>query len=129
MASFEPEHIVMPETLKEGGVHFGVNPSAAAEVTAAVRAVTGKTVIVKLTPNVTDITRIALAVEEAGADAVSLIDALSAMPVDAHSRKPVLGNVFGGLSGLRRAHHRGARNGVPCSQGAGHSRGGPGAGS
>ncbi|GAB4166924.1 MAG: dihydroorotate dehydrogenase [Planctomycetota bacterium] len=85
--------------VKQGGVQFGIEPHAAAEVTKAVRKATKKAVIVKLTPNVTDITEIARAVEAEGADAVSLINTLSAMAVDAESRKPMLGNVFGGLSG------------------------------
>ncbi len=85
--------------VKKGGMQFGVDPHAAAEVTAAVRRVTDKTMIVKLSPNVTDITSIAKAVEGAGADSVSLINTLLGMAVDAEKRKPRLGNVFGGLSG------------------------------
>jgi dihydroorotate dehydrogenase (NAD+) catalytic subunit len=82
-----------------GGMEFGANPNSAAEVTAAVKAKTALPVIVKLSPNVTDITEIALAVEAAGADAISLINTLKGMAIDIKSRKPVLGNVCGGLSG------------------------------
>jgi dihydroorotate dehydrogenase (NAD+) catalytic subunit len=85
--------------VKKGGVQFGIDPRAAAEVTRVIRAATSKAVIVKLTPNVTDITEIAKAVEAEGADAVSLINTLSAIAVDVESRKPKLGNLFGGLSG------------------------------
>ncbi len=82
-----------------GGMEFGANPKSAAEVTAAVKAKTTLPVIVKLSPNVTDITEIACAVEAAGADAISLINTLRGMAIDTKSRKPVLGNVCGGLSG------------------------------
>ncbi|MBR0160038.1 MAG: dihydroorotate dehydrogenase [Oscillospiraceae bacterium] len=82
-----------------GGMSFGTDPSAAAAVTRAVRAVTDKPLILKLTPNVSDITEIALACEEAGADAVSLINTVLAMRIDLKTRKPVLANVTGGLSG------------------------------
>jgi dihydroorotate dehydrogenase (NAD+) catalytic subunit len=82
-----------------GGMAFGTDASAAAEVTSAVRAVTGKPLIVKLSPNVTDIVAIATAVEAAGADAVSLINTLLGMAVDAHTRRPRLARVVGGLSG------------------------------
>jgi len=82
-----------------GGMEFGASPKAAADVTAAVKAKTTLPVIVKLSPNVTDIAEIACAVAEAGADAISLINTLKGMAIDTLSRKPVLGNVSGGLSG------------------------------
>lgn len=83
-----------------GGVLFGQDPGLAAEVTEAVKSHAGaKPVIVKLSPNVTDITVIARAVEGAGADAVSCINTLTGMGVDVRSRKPLLANIVGGLSG------------------------------
>ena len=82
-----------------GGMSFGTDPKAAAEVTKAVKAVTNKPVIMKLSPNVTDIVAVAKACEDAGADAVSLINTLMAMRIDIKRRKPILGNVTGGLSG------------------------------
>jgi dihydroorotate dehydrogenase (NAD+) catalytic subunit len=82
-----------------GGIEFGVDPGLAAQVTSAVKAVTSLPVIVKLSPNVTDIKEIALAVEEAGADAISLINTLKGMAIDIDQRKPCLGNIAGGLSG------------------------------
>ena len=85
--------------VKHGGMQFGTDPSAAAAVTRAVRQATSLPVIVKLSPNVTDIVQIALAVEKAGADAVSLINTLSGMAIDVKSRRPKLGNVVGGFSG------------------------------
>ena len=85
--------------VKKGGVAFGADPDVAADVTKKVRAETGLPVIVKLTPNVTDITEIALAVEAAGADAVSLINTLTGMSVDIECRRPHLANITGGLSG------------------------------
>lgn len=85
--------------VKKGGMTFGVQPQAAAEVVAAVRKVYKKTLIVKLTPNVTDITEIAKAVEGAGADAVSLINTMLGMAIDIEKRKPLLSTVTGGLSG------------------------------
>ena len=85
--------------ISAGGMEFGANSRSAAEVTAAVKAKTTLPVIVKLSPNVTDIAEIALAVEEAGADAISLINTLRGMAIDIKSRKPVLGNISGGLSG------------------------------
>lgn len=85
--------------VKRGGIAFGARPEAAAEVTAKVRAETDLPVIVKLTPNVTDITEIALAVEGAGADAVSLINTLTGMSVNIEQRRPHLANITGGLSG------------------------------
>jgi dihydroorotate dehydrogenase (NAD+) catalytic subunit len=85
--------------VKKGGVVFGTDPAVAASVTKKVAAETDLPVIVKLTPNVTDITQIALAVEDAGADAVSLINTLTGMSVDIESRRPHLANITGGLSG------------------------------
>ena len=85
--------------VSKGGMHFGTDPSAASEVTAAVKEATSLPVIVKLSPNVTDITVIAQAVEKAGADAVSLINTVSGMAIDVKGRKPLLGNITGGLSG------------------------------
>lgn len=82
-----------------GGMSFGVDPKAAAEVTKAVKAVTKKPVYIKLSPNVTDIVSIALACEEAGADGLSLINTLLAMRIDLKTKKPVLANKMGGLSG------------------------------
>lgn len=82
-----------------GGIDFGIDPEAARTVTAAVRAVTRLPLIVKLTPNVTDITKIALAAQEGGADALSLINTLKGMAVDIETRKPRLRNITGGLSG------------------------------
>ena len=85
--------------VSKGGMHFGTDPSSASEVTAAVKGATSLPVIVKLSPNVTDITAIAQAVEKAGADAVSLINTVSGMAIDLKQRKPLLGNISGGLSG------------------------------
>ena len=82
-----------------GGMSFGTDPAAAAEVTRAVKAVATKPVIVKLSPNVTDIVSIARACEDAGADGLSLINTLMAMRIDLKTRRPVLSNVTGGLSG------------------------------
>ena len=82
-----------------GGMSFGTDPNAAAEVVRAVKAVTTKPVIVKLSPNVTDIVSIAKACEESGADAISLINTVMAMRIDLKTRRPVLANVTGGLSG------------------------------
>ena len=82
-----------------GGMSFGTNPAAAAAVTSAVRQVTKKPVIVKLSPNVTDIVTIAKACEAAGADGVSLINTLLGMRIDPKTRKPVLANKTGGFSG------------------------------
>jgi len=82
-----------------GGSVFGTDPKAAAEITAAVRAVTGKPVYMKLSPNVTDIVEIAKACEAAGADGISMINTFSAMRIDINRRRPVLANVTGGLSG------------------------------
>jgi len=85
--------------VKQGGMAFGTNCQSAAEVVAAVRKVYHKTLIVKLSPNVTDITEIARSVESAGADSVSLINTLLGMAIDAEKRKPVLSTITGGLSG------------------------------
>ena len=82
-----------------GGMSFGVVPEAAAEVTKAVKAVTSKPVYIKLSPNVTDIVSIASACEEAGADGLSLINTILAMRIDLKSRKPILANKMGGMSG------------------------------
>ena len=82
-----------------GGMSFGTSPQAAAEVTKAVKAVTTKPVIIKLSPKVTDIVAIAKACEDAGADGVSLINTLLGMRMDLRTRKPLLANVTGGLSG------------------------------
>ena len=82
-----------------GGMSFGTDPNAAAEVTRAVRRATGKPIILKLSPNVTDIAGIARAVEAAGADGVSLVNTLLGMRIDLAKRRPLLGNVTGGLSG------------------------------
>jgi dihydroorotate dehydrogenase (NAD+) catalytic subunit len=85
--------------VKAGGVAFGVEPASAAAVTAAVRSRTKKPVMVKLSPNVADVTAIARSVEDAGADAISLINTLTGMAVDLSTRRPKLANVTGGLSG------------------------------
>ena len=82
-----------------GGMSFGVQPDAAASVVKAVKAVTTKPVIVKLSPNVTDITEIAKAVEAAGADGVSLINTLLGMRIDLKTKRPVIANTMGGFSG------------------------------
>jgi dihydroorotate dehydrogenase (NAD+) catalytic subunit len=85
--------------VKEGGMAFGTSCSSAAQVTRAVRDVFPGTLIVKLTPNVTDITEIARAVEAEGADSVSLVNTFLGMAIDAESRRPKLSTVTGGLSG------------------------------
>ena len=82
-----------------GGMSFGTEPDAVTAVTRAVKKVTKKPVIVKLSPNVTDIVSIALACEEAGADGISLINTLLGMRVDLKRRKPILANIMGGFSG------------------------------
>lgn len=82
-----------------GGMSFGTDPKAAAEVTAAVKQVTTKPVIVKLSPNVTDIVSIAKACEDAGADGISLINTMLGMRIDLRSRKPIIANTMGGFSG------------------------------
>ncbi|MBO7111693.1 MAG: dihydroorotate dehydrogenase [Bacteroidaceae bacterium] len=85
--------------VKQGGMAFGVNPESAAQVVSAVRKAYDKTLIVKLSPNVTDITEIARAVEGAGADSVSLINTMLGMAIDAEKRKPILSTITGGMSG------------------------------
>lgn len=85
--------------VKHGGAAFGTNCTSAAEITKAVRAATDKPLMVKLSPNVTDITEIAKAVEAEGADAVSLINTLLGMRIDINTRRPILRNNVGGLSG------------------------------
>jgi dihydroorotate dehydrogenase (NAD+) catalytic subunit len=85
--------------VKDGGAEFGTNPESAAEVTAAVKAATSLPILVKLTPNTSDIAKIAMAVAEAGADAISLINTLKGMAIDVAKRRPLLGNITGGLSG------------------------------
>ena len=82
-----------------GGISFGTDPKAAAEVTRAVKAVTTKPVIIKLTPNVTDIAEIALACQEAGADGLSLVNTLLGMRIDLARKKPIIANKMGGFSG------------------------------
>ena len=85
--------------VKAGGVAFGVDPDAAALVVRKVRAKTDKLLIVKLSPNVTDITQIARRAEEEGADALSLINTITGMVIDVETRRPKLANITGGLSG------------------------------
>ncbi len=85
--------------VKEGGMAFGVTCAGAAEVVRAVRAVYPKTLMVKLSPNVTDITEIARAVEAEGADSLSMINTLLGMAIDAERRRPILSTITGGLSG------------------------------
>jgi len=85
--------------LKAGGAEFGTNPESAAEVTTAVKAATSLPILVKLTPNTSDIASIAIAVADAGADAISLINTLKGMAIDIARHRPLLGNVAGGLSG------------------------------
>ncbi|MBE7067353.1 MAG: dihydroorotate dehydrogenase [Ruminococcaceae bacterium] len=82
-----------------GGMSFGVNPDSAYEITKAVKEISLKPVIIKLSPNVTDIAAIAKACESAGADGISLINTVLSMRIDIAKRKPVLANTFGGLSG------------------------------
>ncbi|NQT77138.1 MAG: dihydroorotate dehydrogenase [Bacteroidetes bacterium] len=101
----ELEHIPAIElniscpNVKEGGMAFGVSCPSAIAVTDAVRKVYDKTLIVKLSPNVTDIAEMALAVEGAGADAISLVNTFLGMAIDAESKKPLLSTITGGLSG------------------------------
>ena len=85
--------------VKDGGIVFGTDPKAAAAVVRAAKKWTKKPVILKLSPNVTDIVLMARAVEDAGADAISLINTLMGMEIDIHTWKPTLGNITGGLSG------------------------------
>lgn len=82
-----------------GGMSFGTQPEAIAEVTRAVKEVTRKPVFVKLTPNVTDIVQMARAAEDAGADGITLINTMLGMRIDVKTRKPVIANVMGGFSG------------------------------
>ena len=91
--------IVSCPNVKEGGIVFGTDPEAAAAVVCEAKAHTKKPVILKLSPNVTDIVAMARAVEAAGADAVSLINTLLGMEIDINRFRPVLGNITGGLSG------------------------------
>ncbi len=85
--------------VKQGGIVFGTDPDCAASVVSACRAVTKKPLIVKLSPNVTDVVAIARACEDAGADCLSLINTLTGMAIDLNSRRPVLANITGGFSG------------------------------
>ncbi len=85
--------------IKAGGAEFGANPESAARVTAAVKAATSLPVLVKLTPNTSDIAGIAIAVAGAGADAISLINTLKGIAIDITRRRPLLGSITGGLSG------------------------------
>jgi len=85
--------------IKAGGISFGVDPLSAYNVTRAVREATSKPVMVKLTPNVTDIAEIALSVEDAGADSLSLINTITGMLIDINTGRPKLANITGGLSG------------------------------
>jgi len=85
--------------IKAGGAEFGANPGSAADVTAAVKTATSLPVLVKLTPNTSDIAKIAMAVAEAGADAISVINTLKGLAIDIARRRPLLGNITGGLSG------------------------------
>ncbi|GEN44847.1 dihydroorotate dehydrogenase [Alkalibacillus haloalkaliphilus] len=85
--------------VKEGGVQFGTDPQLAYEVTSAVKSVSSKPVFVKLSPNVTNVIQIAEAVENAGADGLAMINTLTGMRLDLHSRQPVIANQTGGLSG------------------------------
>ena len=85
--------------IKAGGAEFGANPKSAARVTTAVKAATSLPILVKLTPNTSDIAEIAVAVAEAGADAISLINTLKGIAIDITKRRPLLGSISGGLSG------------------------------
>lgn len=85
--------------LKAGGIEFGSEPGLAAEVTAAVKRATSLPVLVKLTPHTSDIAETAVSVAEAGADAISVINTIKGMAIDIARRKPLLGNITGGLSG------------------------------
>ncbi|MDD4121574.1 MAG: dihydroorotate dehydrogenase [Eubacteriales bacterium] len=85
--------------IKEGGISFGADPKMAAEITREIKRLVKKPIIMKLTPNVTDVTEIAKAAEYEGADGVSLINTLLGMKIDVHRKKPVLWNKTGGLSG------------------------------
>ena len=85
--------------IKEGGISFGADPKMAAEITREIKKISGKPFLMKLTPNVTDIAEIARAVESEGADGISMINTLLGMKIDVHTKKPVLWNQMGGLSG------------------------------
>jgi dihydroorotate dehydrogenase (NAD+) catalytic subunit len=85
--------------IKEGGIQFGHNPTMASQVVTAVKRATTKPVWVKLSPNVTDITVVARACQEAGADALTLVNTFVGMSIDVNKRRPMLSNVTGGLSG------------------------------
>jgi len=85
--------------VKQGGIVFGTDPACAASVVAACRAVTNKPLIVKLSPNVTDVVSMAKACQDAGADSLSLINTLTGMAIDLNKRRPVLANITGGFSG------------------------------
>ena len=85
--------------IKGGGAEFGANAKSAAEITAAVKAATSLPILVKLTPNTSNIAEISTAVAEAGADAISLINTLKGMAIDTTKRRPLLGSIAGGLSG------------------------------
>ena len=85
--------------VERGEMEFGADPQAAAQITAAVKAASSLPILVKLSPNVSDIAHIARAVAQAGADAVSLINTLRGMAIDKERRRPILGNIAGGLSG------------------------------
>ena len=85
--------------VKAGGAEFGIHPDSASRVTAAVKVATSLPILVKLTPTTGEIRNIAIAVAEAGADAISLINTLRGMAIDVSQRRPLLGNVTGGLSG------------------------------
>ena len=85
--------------VKQGGIVFGTDPKAAATVVRAVRSETRKPLIVKLSPNVTDVVEMAVACADAGADSLSLINTLTGMAIDLRTRRPVLANITGGLSG------------------------------
>jgi len=85
--------------IKAGGAEFGANPKSAAEVTASVKAATSLPILVKLTSNNSNMVKVAMAVAEAGADAITLINTLKGMVIDITKRRPLLGNITGGLSG------------------------------
>ena len=105
MEKLEPSGVAAVElnlscpNVREGGIAFGLRPDAVYDVTRRVKECGDRPVIVKLSPNVTDIVEIASAAKEGGGDAVSLINTLLAMDIDINTRKPVLGNTYGGLSG------------------------------
>jgi len=85
--------------VKEGGIEFGTSPASASRLIGKLRKKTKKTIIAKLSPNVTDPSEIAIAVEDAGSDAISMVNTFRGMAIDAETGRPVLGNVTGGLSG------------------------------